>query len=34
MGIDVAVFEILGDVSFANIGLLVARKYKESIQDK
>jgi hypothetical protein len=34
MGIDVAVFEILGDVSFANIGLLVARKYKESSQEK
>jgi hypothetical protein len=34
MGTGVAVFETLGDVSFANIGLLVARKYKESSQEK
>lgn len=29
LGIDVAVFEILGDISFTEIGLLVARKYIE-----
>lgn len=30
LGVVVAVFEILGDVSFAEIGLIVARKYMEA----
>ena len=29
LGVDVAVFEILGDVTFTEIGQLVAKKYKE-----